>query len=364
MRELTVDLGERSYPIYIGEGLLDQASTFFDNHQISKQSPLLIVSDEHVASYYLDSLCIQLQQAGYKTAKAVVAAGEKSKSLMVLEDIVSIALNEGLDRNSTIVALGGGVVGDLAGFVAASFMRGVRFIQIPTTILAHDSSVGGKVAVNHPSAKNIIGAFHQPEMVIYDISTLTTLPKREIVGGLSEVIKHGLIWDRSFVEWVDNHSEKLLSLDSEALQYALYQGCLIKSIVVSEDEREQGLRAILNLGHTMGHAFEAVAEYNELIHGEAISIGMVGAAKLSVKLGYPESIYLETKRILKKLGLPVKLPEHMNVDAIFKAMMHDKKFKGQKMMFVIATEIGKVEMNHNITVEWVMETLEELKREE
>ncbi len=361
MMELKVDLGERSYPIYIGNGILADIGTFFDKHKLSKGSPLLVVTDESVAALHLPKVTEHLAQAGYKALSYVVPAGEKSKSLLMLENIVTAALQAGLDRNSAIVALGGGVVGDLAGFAAASFMRGVRFVQIPTTILAHDSSVGGKVAVNHPLAKNIIGAFHQPEMVLFDIAALTTLPPREVRAGLSEVVKHGLIWDAAFVRWCDDHAEKLLRLDTEALQYALYQGCKIKSIVVSRDERENDLRAILNLGHTIGHALEAVAGYNELLHGEAISIGMVGASLLAKRLGHSEQIHLETKRLFEKFGLPVQIPAHMSTDRIMSAMMHDKKFKEGTMVFIIPTEIGKVEINKQVSAEWVREVVEQLK---
>jgi 3-dehydroquinate synthase len=363
MKKLIVDLAERSYPIYIGDGLLQNAAAYFEKHQLSKASPLLIVSDEAVAPFYLEPLQNNLQQGGFQAVTYTVPSGEKSKSLSMLEDIVGAALEAGLDRKSAVVALGGGVVGDLAGFVAASYMRGVRFVQIPTTILAHDSSVGGKVAVNHPLAKNIIGAFHQPEFVLYDTATLRSLPPREVRAGLAEMIKHGLIWDADFVRWLEEHAEKLLALDSEALQYGLYKGCQVKSFVVSADERENDLRAILNLGHTIGHALEAVAGYGELVHGEAISIGMVGAAKLALRLGYPEEIYAVTKRILKKFELPVKLPEHLDTDAIMKAMMHDKKFKEGNMVFIVPTAIGKVEINKSVRTDWVREVVEQLKEE-
>ena len=368
MLTLEVDLEtvaeKRSYPIYIGEGILQDVGNIFHRHAISKVSPLLIVTDDQVAKHYLQNLVTMLQQAGYKAISKIVPSGEKSKSLEMLDEIVTVALEGGLDRKSTMIALGGGVVGDLTGFAAASYMRGIRFVQIPTTILAHDSSVGGKVAVNHRLAKNIIGAFHQPAFVLYDTSTLQTLPERDIRSGLSEVVKHGLIWDREFVDWCDEHAELLLELNPEALQYALYQGCKVKSAVVSQDEKENGLRAILNLGHTIGHALEAVAKYDELLHGEAISIGMVGAAKLAVRLGYPEHIYTETKRLLKKFNLPVRIPEHMDVSEIMSAMMHDKKFKEGKMVFVIPTEIGAVEIKDGISMDWVKETVLQLKREE
>jgi 3-dehydroquinate synthase len=362
MKQLRVELGERSYPIYIGLGILQNIASFFDDNGIGRKSPLLIVTDEHVGKLYLEQVRSLLVQGGYTVAVHTVPAGETSKSLAMLEQIVGTALQAGLDRKSTVIALGGGVVGDLAGFVAASYMRGVRFVQIPTTILAHDSSVGGKVAVNHPLAKNIIGAFHQPEMVLYDMETLMSLPIRDVRSGLSEVIKHGLIWDDAFVDWIDRNAEKLLGLDSEALAYALYEGCKVKAAVVSKDEKENDLRAILNLGHTIGHALEAVAKYGDLLHGEAISIGMVGAAMLSVRLGYPEHILPATERLLRKFGLPVRIPADMDTDAIISAMMHDKKFAEGTMTFIIATEIGSVEINRNVSVDMVREVVDELKQ--
>lgn len=364
IKELKVDLGDRSYPIYIGEGLLDEIGSYFDKHGISKVSPLLIVTDSQVGPKYLERITDNLTKAGYKAVSHTVASGEKSKSLAVLEEVVTTALEAGLDRKSAVIALGGGVVGDLAGFVAASYMRGIRFVQIPTTILAHDSSVGGKVAVNHPLAKNIIGAFHQPEMVLYDTRTLQSLPEREVRAGLSEMIKHGLIWDAEFTAWCEENADRLVGLDPEALQYGLYKGCSVKAAVVSQDERENDLRAILNLGHTIGHALEAVGGYNELLHGEAIAIGMVGAAKLSVAMGNPERVYTVTKRIFKKFGLPTRIPAHLDTDAIMRAMMHDKKFNEGKMVYIIPTDIGRVVIDKNVSAESVREIVEQLKRED
>lgn len=364
VKEVLVDLGERSYPIYIGEGVTGDIARLFADRGIKTSSPLLLVTDRNVAKLHLDHVEGLLKEAGYKVTVYVVDAGEKSKSLEVLQDIVGAALDAGLERNSVVVALGGGVVGDLAGFVAASYMRGIRFVQIPTTILAHDSSVGGKVAVNHPKAKNIIGAFHQPEMVLYDTAFLQSLPPRDVRSGLAEVAKHGLIWDAEFTAWCDENAGRLLALDPAALQHALYFGCKLKAQVVSQDEREGGLRAILNLGHTIGHALEAVAGYGELMHGEAIAIGMVGAARLALRLDHPEEIYTVTKRLMKRLELPVKVPEHFDTDKIMAAMMHDKKFKDGKMVFIIPTAIGKVEINKNISADSVREIVEELKGEE
>jgi len=364
MHELIVDLGARSYPIYIGEGLLNEASSYLIKHGISKKSPIMIITDETVAPLYLNALKQQLDEEGFTAATAVVPTGESSKSLSMLESLTTKALEAGLDRKSAIIALGGGVVGDLAGYVAASYMRGIKFVQMPTTILAHDSSVGGKVAVNHPLAKNIIGAFHQPELVLYDLLTLQSLPPREVSAGLAEVVKHGLIWDAEFVKWCEEHADKLLKLDSDALGYALYKGCSVKAEVVSRDERENDLRAILNLGHTIGHALEAVAGYNELVHGEAISIGMVGAAKLGVRYGADAELYETTKRVLRRCGLPVRLPSHFDNDAVMAAMKHDKKFTEGTMVYIVPTHIGKVEIKPHVPVEWIREIVEELKQED
>lgn len=364
MKQLEVDLGERTYPIYIGSGLQKQAADYLQKHNIGSDSPVMVISDSNIAPLYLEKLEQSLSRAGYRVFSAVVPAGEKSKSLAMLDELVEKALTSGLDRHSTILALGGGVVGDLAGFVAASFMRGIRFIQLPTTILAHDSSVGGKVAVNHRLAKNIIGAFHQPEMVLYDLDTLQTLPKREVRAGLSEVIKHGLIWDEAFAIWCEEHAEELLGLDSQALEYALYMGCSIKAKVVSEDERELGLRAILNLGHTTGHAIEAVAKYDQFVHGEAISIGMAAAAKLAQNYGGGEQLYETTVRMLSRFGLPTALPLDIDINALMQAMMHDKKFKGGSMTFIIPKQIGKVEIRSDIQPEHVKHALEYIRRGE
>jgi 3-dehydroquinate synthase len=363
-RELIVDLADRSYPIRIEEGALSQIASHLQSVNIATNHRLMIITDTNVAPIYLKGVTELLINAGYKVTSSVVSAGEKSKSLSVLEQLIGDALQAGLDRNSVILALGGGVIGDLAGFVAASFMRGVRFVQLPTTILAHDSSVGGKVGVNHKLAKNIIGAFHQPELVLYDTATLKSLPEREIRAGLSEVLKHGFIWDESFVDWLDVNAQSLLSLDTESISYALYMGCSVKAKVVSEDEREQGLRAILNLGHTIGHALEAVAGYDELLHGEAISIGMVGAAKLAQKLGYGTEILDTYERLFAKYGLPTRIPQEMGLNAIISAMMHDKKFREDSMLFVIPTSLGQVELNRNVSVESVREVIQQLQVEE
>lgn len=363
MKRLQVDLGERSYPILIGSGVMKRLPEFLAERGMGPGIKLLVVTDEAVAKHHLATLTDVLTAANYSHTTHIVPSGEQSKSLEMLHDVITTALQAGLDRNSVVIALGGGVVGDLAGFVAASYMRGVRYVQVPTTILAHDSSVGGKVAVNHQLAKNIIGAFHQPELVCFDTDTLATLPARDIRAGLAEVVKHGLIWDHAFTSWCEDNAEQLLSLDPPAIAHALYEGCKVKVQVVSQDERETGLRAILNLGHTFGHALEAVAGYGELQHGEAISIGMVGAARLAERLGYGSEIYTVTKRVLKKFGLPVRLPAQYDTERIMSAMMHDKKFKDSKMVFVVPVAIGKVEVRNDIESATIREIIEELKQE-
>ncbi|WP_211093582.1 3-dehydroquinate synthase [Cohnella fermenti] len=362
-RELQVDLGERSYPILIGPGLLAEAGNLFREKGFPLKAPILLVADAAVEARYAPTLEASLRQAGYTVTRAVVPSGEQSKSLEMFDELITAALEAGLDRKSTVIALGGGVVGDLAGFVAASYMRGVRFVQVPTTILAHDSSVGGKVAVNHRLAKNIIGAFHQPEFVLYDLDTLKSLPMRDVRSGYSEVIKHGLIWDADFVNYCDERAERLLALDPDSLGHALYEGCKVKAIVVSRDERENDLRAILNLGHTIGHALEAVAGYGELLHGEAIAIGMVGSARLAEKFGYGADIAAETERLFRKFGLPVRIPGGYSTDAIMAAMMHDKKFSEGKMVFVVPKAIGEVEIRGDVPTEWVRSIVEGLKEE-
>ncbi|MFC5531755.1 3-dehydroquinate synthase [Cohnella yongneupensis] len=361
VRELKVDLGERSYPIYIGTGLLDGIGERFLERRFPVKSPIMLVTDESVADLYADRLEASFAAAGYKVTTAVVPSGEATKSLEMLDELIGVALQGGLDRKSTVVALGGGVIGDLAGFVAATYMRGVRFVQVPTTILAHDSSVGGKVAVNHSLAKNIIGAFYQPEFVLYDLDTLASLPIREVRAGLSEVIKHGLIWNADFVKWCDDNADRLLGLDPEALGYALYEGCKVKATVVSQDERENDLRAILNLGHTIGHALEAVAGYGELVHGEAIAIGMVGSARLAARFGYSPDIAETTEAIFRKFGLPVRIPHEINTDEVMSAMLHDKKFQEGQMVFVVPTAIGTVEIRNDVPVSWVREIVDGLR---
>lgn len=364
MRMINVELGERSYPIYIGTGLLPGIGERCQEAGYPLHSPLMVVSDSEVAPLYLPTVEASLRDQGYTVVSHIIPAGEASKSLTVYEEVITTAIQAGLDRNSAVLALGGGVVGDLAGFVAASYMRGIGFLQIPTTILAHDSSVGGKVAVNHPLAKNMIGAFYQPSMVLYDLDTLRTLPQRQVSSGLAEVVKHGLILDKEFAYWCREHAQELLDLNVVALGYALERGCAIKASVIGNDEREQGQRAILNLGHTIGHAIEAVGGYGVFLHGEAIAIGMAGSALLAAKLGKDKTIYEDTVSMLSALSLPVRLPAQVQEDELMDAMMHDKKFKEGKMTFIVPDAIGVVSIVNDVQQSAVREVIAQLKKED
>ncbi|WP_018133250.1 3-dehydroquinate synthase [Effusibacillus pohliae] len=361
-RTVHVDLGDRGYDIVIGEGLLDELGQLAQQAGIPASSACMIVTDENVAaSGHLQRSITALQTAGYQVAEAVVPAGEGSKTLAQAAELFDRAFAAGLDRKSAIFALGGGVVGDLAGFVAATYMRGIPFVQVPTTVLAHDSSVGGKVAVNHPKGKNVIGAFHQPKLVVYDIATLRTLPPREVRSGLAEVIKHGVIRDAGFFEWIESSIDKVSSLDPEIAAEMLARSCSVKAAVVARDEKEADVRAILNFGHTLGHAIEAAARYGTYMHGEAISIGMVFAAELSLLYGKTDRGTVERIRtLLLRAGLPTELPADLDPVELLTSMKQDKKAAGGRLAFVLVTQIGSVEICRNVDEESVLALLRRL----
>jgi 3-dehydroquinate synthase len=361
MRKLTVSLERTSYPIYIGSGTYGRLPDLLTDHGVKPDRTIMIVSDTHVGPLYAGRIQKILGEAGYRVGLSLIPAGEENKNLKEFERVIGDCLRFGLTRQSVILALGGGVVGDLAGFVAASYMRGIPFVQLPTSLLAHDSSVGGKVAVNHPLGKNYIGAFHQPLMVVFDVDTLKSLPRKEICSGFAEVLKHGLIWDESFVAWLEEHDEELLRLETEPLIEAIYRGCQVKTAVVSQDEREAGIRAILNYGHTIGHALEAVSGYRVYTHGEAISIGMAGAARLSVNvLGASPGLVERTESLLKAFSLPVRMEETWSVGALLEAMKRDKKAQNGEYTFVLSREIGRVELVRGIEEKRIREVLKEL----
>ncbi len=338
MKTLQVDLAERSYPIYIGTGLLGR-SDLVATHLRGEQ--VLIVSNETVAPLYMDKARSAL--AGCRVEEVILPDGEQYKTLEVLNTIFDQLLRGRFDRTSTLVALGGGVVGDMTGFAAACYQRGVDFIQVPTTLLAQvDSSVGGKTGVNHPLGKNMIGAFHQPRCVIADTDTLNTLPDRELSAGLAEVIKYGLINDRPFFEWLEENMPRLVARESEALAYAIERSCRDKAVIVAADERESGSRALLNLGHTFGHAIETGMGYGQWLHGEAVGAGMALAARLSVRLGwFPEEEETRLQSLLSRAGLPTHAPADLSPERFLELMAVDKKVLHGRLRLVLLHGIGK-----------------------
>ena len=331
-----IALGNRSYPIWIGEGLLG-AKVFAD---LPKAAAGMIVSNTTVAPLYAQQLRAALQGQFKAVHLVTLPDGEEFKTWQTLNLIFDALLTHGCDRRTVLFALGGGVVGDMTGFAAASYMRGVPFVQVPTTLLAQvDSSVGGKTGINHPLGKNMIGAFYQPLKVVCDLSTLKTLPANELSAGLAEVIKYGPIADLDFFGWIESNVDALLGRDPTALAYAVKRCCEIKASVVAQDEREAGLRAILNFGHTFGHAIEAGLGYGQWLHGEAVGCGMVLAAQLSQRLGLVDSVFVERlKLLIQKAGLPVTGPvlaQSDNAGRYLELMRVDKKAEGGEIRFVV-----------------------------
>lgn len=339
MKTLHVDLASRSYPIYIGTHLLEQAA-LFEPH-LKSSTTVFIVSNTTVAPLYAKTLMNTLSQLGKTVRLLELPDGESYKDWQHLQLIFDELLAHGADRQSMIIALGGGVVGDMAGFGAASFMRGIRFIQVPTTLLAQvDSSVGGKTGINHPLGKNMIGAFHQPVAVIADLNTLRTLPPRELSAGLAEVIKHGAIADADFLDWIEANAGALLACDTDAMAHAVLRSCEIKSAVVSADEREGGIRATLNFGHTFGHAIESGLGYGEWLHGEAVGCGMVMAADLSARLGQINKMDAERlKRIIASMHLPIAPPK-LGSQRFMELMQVDKKTEAGQIRYITLGSIG------------------------
>ncbi|MBP0600756.1 bifunctional shikimate kinase/3-dehydroquinate synthase AroKB [Herbaspirillum sp. LeCh32-8] len=335
---LEVDLGERSYPILIGRGLLDDASLL---QQFVTGKRAAVVTNDKVGPLYLEKVSAALRAAGKQVTEIVLPDGEEHKNWSSLMKIFDVLLAEKCDRKTTLIALGGGVIGDLSGFAAASYMRGVPFVQVPTTLLSQvDSSVGGKTGINHPLGKNMIGAFYQPQAVIADTATLHTLPPRELAAGIAEVIKHGAIIDAPFFDWIEANVDKLVAKDDAALAYAIRRSCEIKADVVRQDEREGGLRAILNFGHTFGHAIENGLGYGEWLHGEAVGCGMVMAADLSQRLGYIDAAARERIRaVTAAAGLPTVAP-NLGEQRWLELMEVDKKNEGGQIKFILIKPLG------------------------
>lgn len=336
---LMVSLGDRSYPIHIGSGLLKRVDLILPH---IKQKKAVVVTNTTVAPLYLETLRSTLESGGISVLPVVLPDGEQFKKWETLNLIFDALLSARCERGTTLIALGGGVIGDMGGFAAACYQRGMPFIQMPTTLLSQvDSSVGGKTAINHPLGKNMIGAFYQPKLVLADISTLNTLPERELKAGLAEVIKYGLIRDFEFYVWLEENLENLLARDATALTYAIHRSCANKAEVVAADEKEIGERALLNLGHTFGHAIETGMGYGQWLHGEAISAGTLIAAELSRQLGWlDEAMVKRIEQIFVRVGLPVLGPR-LAASRYLELMSHDKKVQDGKLRLVLLKEIGK-----------------------
>ena len=354
MQVVNVNLGANSYNIYIGENLFADINNFIAESDFTKK--ILVITDSNVhkicAGDFINNFDV-----------AVIPAGETSKNLREAENLYTKAIEIGLDRKSLIIALGGGVVGDLAGFVAATFMRGINFIQVPTTLLAQvDSSVGGKTAVNHALGKNLIGAFYQPRAVFIDLRTLQSLPEREIKSGLGEVVKYGIISDENFFAYLESNIEKILSRDISVMQKIIRRSCEIKSEVVSKDEKESGLRRILNFGHTIAHVIEEETFYKKYRHGEAVAVGMLGAAIISEKLGkITAADVARLKNLLERLNLPTAC-ENLDIDKMYNAAFRDKKTVGGKINWVLMKNFGEVEISSDVSADVVKSALRELMK--
>lgn len=340
METLTISTSSKTYPLYIGNGIRFEIQSFI-NALRGNFSSILIITDSNVGPLFLDDIKKSLPE--FKNIYSfVVPGGEEAKSFSVFYDCLTYALEQELDRKSLVIALGGGVVGDLAGFVAATYMRGIPFIQMPTTLLAHDSSVGGKVAINHPLGKNMIGAFYQPEAVVYDTDMLLTLPEEQWRSGFAEVIKHALIWDAEFYRWLQEEIHSLADLRGEKLQYALAKGISVKAQVVAQDENESGIRAFLNFGHTLAHAIEAKLGYGTMSHGDAVAIGMLFAIRVSEEYYHKDLNLSQFKQWFKQYKFP-EIPKELEATSLLQLMKKDKKAQAGTLRMVLMKKIGEVE---------------------
>ncbi len=339
--EMTVGLGKRSYPIVVGPDLMDSVGSLVKS--LGMLSPVPIITDDTVAPLYAERVKTSLEKEGFKTDVLTFPAGEPSKNLTTISRLYDEMVALRPERKSGLIALGGGVAGDMAGFVAATYLRGIRFIQIPTTLLAQvDASVGGKVGIDHPGGKNLIGAFHQPSAVLIDPATLKTLDPRQVKAGLAEAIKHGVIADEVLFKTIDDSLGGLLDVDEELYGELIPWNCRIKADVVEQDEREQGVRAILNFGHTIGHAIESLTHYETYLHGEAVAIGMAAEAQLGERLGFtPSNVVNDLCALLDRADFPMQKPE-LSTDDLIACMFHDKKVEEGQLRFIFPTGMGQV----------------------
>ncbi len=358
MQTLNVALGDRAYPIHIGSGLIQQAELILP---YLKRKQVAIVTNTTVAPLYLERLAKPLRGAGVGVIEIILPDGEAYKNSETLNSIYDVLLQNRCERGTTLIALGGGVIGDLTGYAAATYLRGVPFIQIPTTLLSQvDSSVGGKTGINHPLGKNMIGAFYQPKLVLADIDTLQTLPKRELSAGVAEVIKYGLIRDVDFFDWLETNIHGLMGLDEAIVSYAIYRSCKNKAEVVAADEHEAGERALLNLGHTFGHAIENAMGYGVWLHGEAVAAGTMLAADLSQRMGWlSEADVKRMYALLTASGLPLKAP-NIGIKKYLDLMQSDKKVADGKIRLVLQKGIGKAIITSDYNTDKLKQTLESI----
>ena len=360
MEKVRLDLGERSYEILVGNGLIAEAGWLIREQGIKGR--VMVVTNPTVAGWYLEPLVNSLEAAGYQLAPTMIPDGESYKSLEQANQLYDRLAELEYDRKSVLIALGGGVIGDLTGFVAATYMRGIQFVQIPTTLLAQvDSSVGGKVAVNHPKGKNLIGAFYQPKLVISDVGSLKTLPERELSSGMAEVIKHGIIADENYYQLIQGDLKSIREVNTDILTWVVMGSCKIKAEVVRQDETETGLRAILNFGHTIGHACESLTHYEHYKHGEAVALGMLAAVKIAGRLQLLEEQGLEHSltRLLQELNLPLTI-SGLSVDEVIQRLYLDKKVEYGKLRWIMPQRTGKVFITGEIPQQVVAEVLAEM----
>lgn len=361
MEIIRVNLGERSYPVYIGEDLARVGKVATDFNLGKK---VLLVSDDQVYEFYGEKVRTSLQKAGFCVSLAKVPPGEIYKSLSQAIKLYESCVGSKLDRDSTIMGMGGGVIGDLAGFVASTYLRGVGFVFLPTTLLAQvDSSVGGKVGVDLPQGKNLVGSFYQPRFVYTDLTVLKTLSWQQVKEGLAEVVKYGMIRDAEFFEWVEKSLERMKALDLEVIDFAVRRSVEIKAKVVEADERElKGRRQILNFGHTIGHAIEASSGYRSYTHGEAVALGMIGAARIAERMGYfPSHLVERLKSLLEAIGLPTWI-EGVDEEKIWEALQLDKKVRKDKLYFVLPRKIGEVFLTAEVSPNLIKKTLQDLRK--
>jgi len=362
-----VELGDKSYEIAIAPGSLDELGdrmAQFPSDMKSLGNKVLVVSNPEIADYYAQAAIASLTNAGFTVFSHLLPAGEQYKTLDSIQTIYDCALEHRLERSSTLVALGGGVIGDMTGFAAATWLRGINFVQVPTSLLAMvDASIGGKTGVNHPLGKNLIGAFHQPRFVLIDPQVLKTLPEREFRAGMAEVIKYGVIWDLDLFKQLEraNRLDRFEAIEPELLNLILTRSCEAKAQVVSEDEKEAGLRAILNYGHTIGHAIEALTGYEQVIHGEAVAIGMVAVGKIALKMGYWGQDWDQRQlALIEKTGLPVRIPSEVTIDSILDSLQTDKKVKSGRVRFILPTEYTEAKITDEVSEDILREVLASL----